>query len=191
MIEEKIIHKWKVKLKSVIKSALDLIGNTPIIKLHKIVPENSAEVWLKYKAINFTGSYKDRMTKTVLGNALERGDLSQGDKVVEYRGGSTGSAFAFVSAALGLEFCTVFSDAFSKSKQQTMEAFGADVIVEKSFGKGIMPELIQRMKKRASELSQEENSFYADQFGSPYVTKEYEPMGKEITKQLGDKIDIL
>jgi hypothetical protein len=51
-----------------------------------------------------------------------------------------------------------------------MEAFGADVIVEKSFGKGITPELIQRMKKRASELSQEENSFYADQFGSPDVT---------------------
>ena len=47
------------------------------------------------------------------------------------------------------------------------------------------------MKKRASELSQKEISFYADQFGSPDVTKGYEPMGNEITKQLGDKIDIL
>ena len=47
------------------------------------------------------------------------------------------------------------------------------------------------MKKRASELSQAENSFYADQFGSPDVTKGYEPMGNEITKQLGGKIDIL
>ena len=47
------------------------------------------------------------------------------------------------------------------------------------------------MKKRASELSQEENSFYADQFGTPDVTKGYEPMGNEITKQLGVKIDIL
>ena len=92
-----------------------MIGNTPIIKLHKIVPENSAEVWLKYKAVNPTGSYKDRMAKPVLGNALERGDLSPGDKVVEYTGGSTGSALALVTAALGLEFCAVFSDAFSKS----------------------------------------------------------------------------
>ena len=131
------------------------------------------------------------MAKSVLGNALKRGEVSHGDKVVEYTGGSTGSALAFVSAALGLQFCAVFSDAFSKRKQQTMVAFGADVIVEKSFGKGITPELIQRMKKRASELSQEENSFYADQFGSPDVTKGYEPMGNEITKQLGDKIDIL
>ena len=62
-------------MKTVLKSALDLIGNTPIIKLHKIVPENSAEVWLKYEAVNPTGSYKDRMAKSVLGNALERGDL--------------------------------------------------------------------------------------------------------------------
>ena len=54
---------------------------------------------------------------------------------MEYKGGSTRSALAFVSAALGLEFCAVFSDAFSKSKQQTMEAFGAYVIVEKTSGK--------------------------------------------------------
>ena len=135
-------------MKSVLKSTLDLIGNTPIIKLQKIVPENAADVWLKYEAVNPTGSYKDRMAKSVLENALKRGELSPGDKVVEYTGGSTGSALAFVSAALGLKFCAVFSDAFSKSKQQTMEAFGADVIVEENSGKGITPELIQRMIKK-------------------------------------------
>ena len=104
-------------MKRVLKSSLDLIGNTPIIKLQKIVPENAAEVWLKYEAVNPTGSYKDRMAKSVLRNALRRGEISPGDKVVEYTGGSTGSALAFVSAALGLKFCAVFSDAFSKSKQ--------------------------------------------------------------------------
>ena len=76
-------------MKTVLKSALDLIGNTPIIKLQKIVPENSAEVWLKYEAVNPTGSYKDRMAKSVLENALKRGDVSHGDKVVESTGGST------------------------------------------------------------------------------------------------------
>ena len=68
---------------------------------------------------------------------------------MECTGGSTGSALAFVSAALGLEFCAVFSDAFSKSKQLTMEAFGEDLIVGKSFWKGIPPELIQCMKKKS------------------------------------------
>ena len=136
-----------------------MIGDTPILKLQKIVPENAAEVWLKYEAVNPTGSYKDRMAKSVLVNALKRGDVSQGDKVVEYTGGSTGSALAFVSAALGLNFCAVFSDAFSKSKQQTMEAFDADVIVEKSFGKGITPELIQRMKKEHHLSHRKKNLF--------------------------------
>ena len=70
-------------MKRVLKSALDLIGDTPILKLQKIVPENAAEVWLKYEAVNPTGSYKDRMDKSVLVNALKRGDVSQGDKVVE------------------------------------------------------------------------------------------------------------
>ena len=51
-----------------------MIGNTPIIKLQKIVPENAAEVWLKYEAVNPTGSYKDRMAKSVLVNALKRGE---------------------------------------------------------------------------------------------------------------------
>ena len=83
-------------MKTVLKSALNLIGNTPIIKLQKIVPENSAEVWLKYEAVNPTGSYKDRMAKSVLQNALKRGAVPHGDKVVEYTGGSTGSALAFV-----------------------------------------------------------------------------------------------
>ena len=74
--------------------------------------------------------------------AIDRGDVKPGGKVVEYTGGSTGTALAYVSAILGLNFTAVFSDAFSKSKQQTMEAFGAKVIVEESHGKGITPELI-------------------------------------------------
>ena len=83
-------------MKRVLKSTLDLIGDTPILKLQKIVPENVAEGWLKYEAVNPTGSYIDRMAKSVLENALKRGDVSHGDKVVEYTGGSTGSALAFV-----------------------------------------------------------------------------------------------
>ena len=72
-----------------------------------------------------------------------------------------------------------------------MEAFGATVHVEKSNGKGITPELIQRMKTKAFELSKKGNTFYADQFGSTDVTLGYEPMGKEIGNQLDGEIDVL
>ncbi len=71
-----------------------------------------------------------------------------------------------------------------------MEDFGAEVLIEKSFGKGITPELIQRMKEKTFKISKYENIFYVDQFGSPDVIKGYIPMGKEIVSQLG-KVDVV
>jgi len=166
--------------------SLELIGNTPLIKLRKIIPDNGVEIWLKVEIGNPTGSYKDRVALSVLGNAVETGQVKKGGTVIEYTGGSTGSSLAFVSAALGLKFTAVFSDAFSLIKKQTMEAFGANVIVIKSNGKGITPELINEMKLKAYELANEPNVFYADQFGSNHVVKGYFPMGREISLKLDE-----
>ena len=166
-----------------------MIGNTPLIKLRKITPKNDVEIWLKVEAGNPTGSYKDRMALCVLTEAIKAGKIRQGDTIVEYTGGSTGSSLAFVSAALGLKFVAVFSDAFSESKKKTMEAYGAKVLVEKSFGKGITPALINRMKLKALKLASEPSFFYADQFGSENVLKGYIPMGNEISADL-DSIDV-
>lgn len=172
-------------------TALDAVGNTPIVNLGAIVPDNAAEVWLKLEGGNPTGSFKDRMAVSVLGRAMERGDLHPGNRVIEYTGGSTGTALAFVSAVLGLKFTAVFSDAFSDSKRMAMEAFGAEVLVEKSVNRSITPELIQRMKVRAYALAEEPGNYYADQFGSPDVRRGYEPMGREIVADLGSEIDFL
>jgi cysteine synthase A len=131
------------------------------------------------------------MAISVLNEAIQRGDLKKGDRVVEYTGGSTGTALAFVSSVLGLKFTAVFSDAFSDSKKQAMEAFGGQVIVEKSIDGEITPELIQRMKASAYALASEPGSFYADQFGSPDVRKGYEPMGLEIAHDLSGHLDVL
>jgi cysteine synthase len=171
--------------------ALVAVGNTPLIRLEKLEPSGGAEIWLKLEAGNPTGSYKDRMAVSVLGRAMQRGELSQGDRVIEYTGGSTGTALAFVSAALGLKFTAVFSDAFSASKRQAMEAFGAEVIVEESDEGNITPELIQRMKTRAYALAEQPGCFYADQFGSPDVRTGYNPMGHEIAADLGGEVDVL
>ena len=173
------------------RGVLDLVGNTPLIKLRNATPDRGAEVWLKYEAGNPTGSYKDRVAMSVLNNAISRHDVSPGDTIVEYTGGSTGSSLAFVSAALGLKFVAVFSDAFSQSKQLTMEAFGAEVTVEESYGKGITPELIVRMKDRAMSLCNDANAYYVDQFGSPDVPVGFEPMGREIADALGCDVDML
>jgi cysteine synthase len=173
------------------EDALGAIGNTPLVRLKALEPANGAEIWIKLEGGNPTGSYKDRMAASVLGGAFARGDLRRGDRVVEYTGGSTGTALAFVSAVLGLRFTAVFSDAFSDSKRQAMEAFGADVIVEPSEDGAITPELIQRMKARAYALAEEPGSYYADQFGSPDVRAGYEPMGVEIARDLDGGLDVL
>ncbi|MDQ2089290.1 PLP-dependent cysteine synthase family protein [Marimonas arenosa] len=173
------------------ENALGAVGRTPLVRLKAFEPDGGAELWIKLEGGNPTGSYKDRMAVSVLCRAMERGELNVGDRVVEYTGGSTGTALAFVSAVLGLRFTAVFSDAFSESKRKAMKAFGAEVLVEKSVDGTITPDLIRRMKARAFALAEEPGSFYADQFGSPDVRAGYEPMGSEIAADLGREIDVL
>ena len=168
---------------------LAAIGDTPLVRLGPLVPDGAAEVWVKLEGANPTGSYKDRMAIALVANGLERGDIRPGDTLVEFTGGSTGTALAFVAAVYGLEFTAVFSDAFSAGKQQAMEAFGATVLVEPSVDGMITNELAERMRVRAHTLAAEPGHVYADQFGSPDVREGYRPMGEEIGTAL-DHIDV-
>lgn len=170
---------------------LEAIGGTPLVRLGASVPDGAAEVWVKVEGANPTGSYKDRMAVSVVIGALERGDVAPGDTIVEYTGGSTGTSLAFVCAVLGLEFTAVFSDAFSNSKKQAMEAFGATVLTEPSHGAGITPELAGRMRARAYALAEEPGYYYADQFGSPDVRRGYTTLGTEIAVGLDRDVDVL
>jgi cysteine synthase A len=160
------------------------------VKLEKLVPKGAAEVWIKLEGGNPTGSYKDRMAVSVLSAAMTRGEVEPGDTVVEFTGGSTGTALAFVSAVLGLKFTAVFSDAFSSSKQKAMEAFGANVLIEESIGGAITHELAERMKARAVALADQPGHHYVDQFGSSDVRTGYQPMGREIATRIGADVDV-
>lgn len=176
---------------TIVGAGLAAIGNTPLVRLGKLVPEGAAEVWVKLEGGNPTGSYKDRMAVSLLRAAMARGDVCTGDTVVEFTGGSTGTALAFVSGILGLKFTAVFSDAFSLSKQQAMEAFGAQVLIEKSIDGAITQDLGERMRARAHAIAAQPHHYYADQFGSPDVRQGYRPMGREIAAQLDAGIDAL
>jgi len=171
--------------------AFSQVGNTPLIKLSENETGNGASVWLKVESGNPTGSYKDRMAISVIANALRRGDLSKGQTAMEFTGGSTGSSLAFACASAGINFMAIFSDAFSDTKRRTMEAFGAEVLVVPSDGKGITPELIQKMKSICAQKVDELGAFYVDQFGSADVTLGYEPMGQEIAEQINGNVDLL
>ena len=167
------------------------IGDTPLVRLRRVMPERAGTVLVKLESGNPTGSYKDRMAVSVIRGAMTRGELNPGDRVVEYTGGSTGMALAFVCARLGLGFTAVSSDAFSETKLASMRAYGADVLIEPSGDGAITPELIVRMRERALALAGEPRSFYADQFGSADVRAGYRPMGREIAKQITGAIDVL
>tara|TARA_Y100000590_G_C15694705_1_gene1004684 strand:- start:622 stop:1524 length:903 start_codon:yes stop_codon:yes gene_type:complete len=171
--------------------AYSQVGNTPLVRLNILQPNEGASIWLKIESGNPTGSYKDRMAISVIGNALKRGDLVYGQRVIEYTGGSTGSSLAFACASVGAKFTAIFSDAFSDAKRLTMEAFGAEVIVVPSNGRGITPELIQEMKELSQLKVSELDAFYADQFGSKDVLIGYEPMGTEIANQINGEVSIL
>src|SRR5881397_4006293 len=103
---------------SVCSSALQAIGNTPVVRLQKVVPPNSAEVLVKLEYFNPTGSYKDRMALSMIEEAEARGTLRPGMTVVEYTGGSTGSSLAFVCAVKGYRCRIVCNDAVALEKRR-------------------------------------------------------------------------
>ncbi len=164
------------------------IGNTPIVRLTRIVEPGMADVWVKLEAANPTGSYKDRMALAMIEGAERAGRLKPGQPVVEYTGGSTGSSLAFVCAVKGYPLHIVTSDAFAEEKIRTMEAFGAQLEVLPSPA-GITPELIPRMRARAAEVASELDAYQTDQFRNTDMVDGYRQLGAEILEQLGDPID--
>jgi len=168
----------------VTKNIIQAIGNTPIVKLQKLVPQNSADVYVKLEYFNPTGSYKDRMALAIIENAEKRGDLKPGMTVVECTGGSTGISLALVCTIKGYPFKVISSDAFSKEKLATMRLFGADLEIILSEGGKITPELIPKMIARTEEIAKQPDTFLTQQFKNTDAIEGYKVLGKEIIEQL-------
>ncbi len=170
-------------------SILQAIGNTPLVRLNRVVPPTSAEVWVKLEYYNPTGSYKDRMALAMIEQAERRGDLRPGMTVVEYTGGSTGSSLAFVCAVKRYPFRVVSSDAFAKEKLQTMRVFGANLDILPSEGGQITPDLIPRMMQRARAIVETDpNAYYTNQFYNSDTLVGYEQIGSELLEQVSGPI---
>ena len=80
-----------------------LVGRTPMVRLHRVVPDGGAEVWLKLEGMNPAGSIKDRTALAMVLDAEERGVLSPGDEIVEPTSGNTGIGLAQVAGRTGLQ----------------------------------------------------------------------------------------
>ena len=172
------------------ESMLDMVGNTPVVKLAKVVPNGAADVYVKLEWFNPTGSYKDRMALAMITEAERRGDLTSGMTVVEYTGGSTGSSLAYVCAAKGYRFRVVSSDAFAEEKLKTMRAFGADLTIIASDGGKVTPELTPRMIAKAAEFAAEPGTYWTDQLNNSDSLVGYRGIGNELLEQIDGPIDV-
>src|SRR5512135_2301683 len=147
------------RFRPAVQSALEAIGDTPVVKLKRVLPEGCADVFVKLEYYNPTGSYKDRMALAMVERAERRGDLVPGMTVVEYTGGSTGISLAFVCAIKGYRCRIVTNDAVALEKRRAMEIFGAELDVLQSEGGKLTPDLVPRMMERARAIAAEGPSY--------------------------------
>ena len=116
---------------------LSLIGNTPLIETTNLVKNKNVKLLLKLEGNNPGGSVKDRPAYNMIISALERGDIKKGDKLIEATSGNTGIALAMIAQLLNIEIELVMPEDSTKERVQTMQAYGAKVILT-SASKGII-----------------------------------------------------
>jgi cysteine synthase A len=141
-------------------SILDTIGNTPVVRLHRLAPEH-VTLYAKVEAFNPGGSVKDRLALAIVLDAEARGLLKPGDTIVEATSGNTGVALAMVAAARGYKFVATMVETFSIERRKLMRAYGAKVILTPAAERG------SGMVRRAKELAEEHGWFLASQFANP------------------------
>lgn len=157
---------------------LAAIGGTPLVKLNKVVPEGAAEVWVKCEYLNPAGSIKDRMATYIIEKAEAEGLLKPGGLIVENTSGNTGQGLAMAAAIKGYRCVFTMPDKMSKEKQDSLKAYGAQVIITPTDVPGDSPEHYVNVAKR---IAQEQDAFYVDQYHSQWnIEAHYRSTGREI-----------
>ncbi len=142
------------------ENILDLIGNTPVVKLKNITTETSADVYVKLEGMNLTGSVKARAALGMILEAEASGALKEGMTIVEPTSGNTGIALAYIGKLKGYAVTIVMPDTMSVERRNIIKSYGADLIL--TDGSKGMSGAIQE----ATKLSKEEKYFMPQQFNN-------------------------
>jgi len=166
---------------------LETIGNTPMVRLNKIIGDTQATVLAKVETFNPGNSIKDRMALKMIEDAEEAGLLKPGGTIIEGTSGNTGMGLAIASIVKGYKCIFTTTDKQSKEKVDALRAFGAEVIVCPT---NVEPEDPNSYYSVAKRLNKEiENSFYPNQYDNlSNRTAHYEQTGPEIWEQTEGKI---
>lgn len=162
------------------------VGNTPIVKLHKVVTPDMAEVWVKLEGQNPAGSIKDRTALGLILDAEERGILTpgSGQVIVEPTSGNTGIGLAFISAIRGYRCIIVLPDTMSEERKRTLAAYGADLV----FTPGELR--MQGAIPKAEELTETLGAWMPNQFENPANPRYHHRItGPELWQQMQGRID--
>lgn len=166
-----------------VESILDLIGKTPLVRLHKVNSSGST-IWAKMDALNPSGSIKDVMALYMMDVAEKRGELKPGAKIIEATSGNTGIAFAMLARIRGHKFVAVMPEYMSQERRQMMEAFGAEIVLTPA------AEGFAGTMKKFEELAEEDpDAWLPRQFDNPDNTAAHrEITGKRILEDISDRI---
>jgi cysteine synthase A len=164
------------------KDVTELIGNTPIVRLNRLGPEDGAEVFVKLESFNIGGSVKDRIALNMINKAEAEGKIKPGDTLLEVTSGNTGVGIALVAAVKGYKAVIVMGDNVSLERRQLIQAYGAELIIVTSQG-GIKPSF-----DKAAELVAQYGYFEVKQFENPHNPEAHAlTTGPEILEAFGGK----
>ncbi len=162
---------------------LDLIGNTPIVRLSRITGAGETEIWAKLEGFNPGGSVKDRPALAMIEDAEQKGKLKKGMKIVEPTSGNTGIGLAMVAAVKGYQIVLTMPETMTIERRQLLQAYGADLVLTPG-GKGM-----QGAIERAEEIvASGKEYFMPHQFANsanPMVHRQ--TTAKEIIEFMGGK----
>ncbi|MFY9994611.1 MAG: cysteine synthase CysM [Leclercia sp.] len=160
------------------------IGNTPLIKLQRMGPDNGSEIWVKLEGNNPAGSVKDRAALSMIVQAEKRGEIQPGDVLIEATSGNTGIALAMIAALKGYRMKLLMPDNMSQERRAAMLAYGAELIL-------VTPEQggMEGARDLALSMSEHGEGTLLDQFNNPdNPLAHYTTTGPEIWQQTEGRI---
>ena len=165
------------------ENLLELIGNTPIVKINDIFDTDShADVYLKLENFNPGGSVKDRAALGIIEKAEKEGKLKPGSTIIEPTSGNMGISLAFIGSLKGYKTIIVMPDTMSIERRNILKALNAELIL--TDGARGMKGAIEKAESLASK---NKNYFMPEQFSNPAnVEAHYETTGEEILRDLPD-----
>lgn len=168
---------------------LEAMGNTPVIRLNKIVDEDSAEILVKFEGLNVGGSIKTRTAYNMITRAEEQGKINKNTIIVEPTSGNQGIGLALVGAVKGYKTIIIMPDSVSEERRKLVKHYGAEVVLVHDAGN--IGKCIDECLQLALKMQEEnENVFVPQQFENPANPEiQKNRTAKEIIEQVGKPID--